>query len=242
VVGYPRSGNSWTSQLLADILDCPVARFGAALPLSAEGDDRPGPYVVHQVHLHVDYDDDKWSEAIPNCWTFCPSRYKGERIVYVQRDPRDVIVSVKHYWGFESIAETINAMKAGDRHFSNIGPYDTYCRRWVDWMYDFTFTGHNCMMWYEVLQKAPYSALRRILYYLQLPGKDRIEGAVQRQSFAVKRAQIEIDGETRPYGLGIQRTHLRHGKVGDWKTEFSEKDTALCDQVFGDLIKEFVYL
>ena len=51
VTGYPRSGNSWTSQLLGDALHCAVGGMYGAKPLCREGDDRGHLYYVAQLHL-----------------------------------------------------------------------------------------------------------------------------------------------------------------------------------------------
>jgi hypothetical protein len=243
IVGYPRSGNSWTAQLLADVLDCPIERYGTALPLSAEGFDRPEPFVVHQLHLRHVGPRDGNTLAIPDGWSFIPSFYNQERIVYVQRDPRDVVVSVKHHWGVQTIRETIKHMQQGTGHFKTFGPYETYCRTWIDWCSANNEASRGLSV-YEALQTHPDVVLVRILARLNLITLDRlvrIDGAIKRQAFEAKKAQIEIDGETRPHGITAQRNHYRKGVVGDWEAEFSKDDCERCEEAFGNFIRELGY-
>ena len=44
IVSYPRSGNTWLSRILGDLLDSPVTGIFDARPLAEEGLDRQGEF------------------------------------------------------------------------------------------------------------------------------------------------------------------------------------------------------
>lgn len=91
ICGYPKSGNTWLTRLTAEIINCPVIGFWCE-PFNheeaIEGLDRDSNYECFKAHhnLHdMNY----------------TLKYYGndrEKIIYIVRDPRDVIVSAYHHF------------------------------------------------------------------------------------------------------------------------------------------------
>ena len=98
VTGYPKSGNTWLSRLLGDILNSPVTGRDdyEAVPISQEGLDRSGDYTIIQLHLVPDCSNHN-NQFITNRFHICPDNHTDEKIVIPIRDPRDVAVSCMHY-------------------------------------------------------------------------------------------------------------------------------------------------
>lgn len=220
VVGYPRSGNSWTAQLLGEALNSPVGGLYTAKPLCEEGQDRSGRFYVAQLHLRIT-EDTGGGPAIPSAWTFVPKRWKGEeRIVFVVRDPRDVAVSAWHYWQLPSLEDAVTKMAKGAWPLSGCGPWSAYVMAWkivLAWMRS-DFTGRATVVRYEDLKADTEGELRRVLSELSIAVEDdAITKAVERQSFARKRELVERFGNGLPYGRDVQLRHLRKGIVGDWR-------------------------
>ena len=80
-----------------------------------------------------------------------------------------------------------------------------------------------------------YAFLNDILY------PDRINAAIEEQSFARKKAQVSRDGDSRPYGKAIQLTHMRKGISGDWRNEFSRQDRILAHKYFQPWLEYYGY-
>lgn len=235
VVGYPRSGSTHLSWLLGDALNSPVERYRAALPIAAEGADRPGDYVVHQLHLYPEYGE--YPEVVPNARTFAVDKWRGEKFVYITRDPRDVIVSARHYWGAPDIRATITGMLAGKFPFplDPLRNYRAYMLAWMDEGLPIARTR------YETLHSDTSGELRRILDALHLPAPDDLTPVIKRQEFNAKRSQIERDGDNRPHGKVAQLHAMRRGMVGDWRLEFRRADGRLLQERAGDVLRLLGY-
>jgi hypothetical protein len=85
ICGYPKSGNTWLTRLTAEIVECPVKGFWDNLSLkeeALEGLDRVSEWECYKSH-------------------FCMKRLnvnEDDKIIYVIRNPKDIIVSAYHYF------------------------------------------------------------------------------------------------------------------------------------------------
>jgi len=241
VVGYPRSGNTYLTRLIADILDSPASRFGAALPLATEGADRPGDWFVTQLHMRpVEYPGDKRSLVDANHFNFYG--YAGEHIVYIVRDPRDVAISAMHYWDLPNITETLKAMRAGTPPFGQIlGSWNDFN---MDWTYGFKFIADIPIINYEMLCQRTEDQLFWLMKRFvnknigEKKWRRKVRDAMARQDIKVKRAEIIDDdakGIERPYGKTIQLKHLRRGIPGEWKDVMTAEENDMAWEYFGTI-------
>jgi hypothetical protein len=239
VIGFPRSGNTWLSRLLGDILDSPVTGWESAHPLAEEGLDRPGSYTVRQLHLRPDLSI-TFGKAIHNPWTFAPKCYAGERIVRIIRDPRDVAVSAWHYWELESLETAVHAMGRGLHPFKSVGSWLDFYNSWngCQGLSNYFATS------YEELFEHPEVTLFSIVYFLDLLRGDieaAIDTAIQRQSFAVRKAELSGSGSKYMYGETIQLKNLRKGIAGDWRNHFTPELNDLAWSYFGSIMEVYRY-
>lgn len=242
VVGYPRSGNTWVSRALGDILQSPVGGGYGAKPLCTEGQERPGKYHVQQLHLKPDY-----SKHMENgAYQISVPAYKGKpRLVLVVRDPRDIVVSVMHYWNLEGVDRALDALINGHHPLGVHGPWSQHVEDWLDSGLPYI------LVRYDDLHTIPYATWLRVMNELtelyEVNGekfrytKDRVSGAIDRQEFKAKKAQIAIDGDGRPYGKTIQQKHLRKGIVGDWESHFNVEQEELAREHFGRVAQRLGY-
>jgi hypothetical protein len=242
VIGYPRSGNTWLSRLLGDMLDSPVTGWESAHPLAEEGLDRKGPYTVRQLHLRPN-STIEIGNAIHNANTFAVKCYDGERIIRIIRDPRDVAVSAWHYWDLKSLEYTIKAMGEGLPPFAGVGPW---ARFYTEWQSTSEFGLKSFNVHYEELFKHPEAALFSIAYFLGLIDYygdmvAAIDIAIQRQSFAVRQAELSGSGSKYMYGETIQLKNLRKGIAGDWRNHFTPELNDLAWSYFGEMMEVYRY-
>jgi hypothetical protein len=217
VVGFPKSGNTWLSRLLGELCQCPVTGIGSAHPIAEEGLDRDSTNVVRQLHLKPTsiYGDDRppnvWESAVDNAYWFGTELWDPEEtiIIHVIRDPRDIAVSIRHYWQRDSLAEAIEAMVFGHHPLKTHGPWAEYIKRWLP-LVDVHWVK------FEQLVKDPYKVLTNLCVTANLPNFIACDIAIKRQSFQATKARIAKEGNDMPYGREVQDRNLRKGVAGDW--------------------------
>ena len=235
VTGYPRSGNTWLSWLLGDVLYCPVGGMYAAKPLCTEGKERPKHHQVYQLHLRPMWEGD-FDKAVPSAWClFVPKMGEAPyKICHVVRDPRDVAVSICHYWNLPSLNQALNCMINGVSPLKVHLTWNEHVGRWLQVKVPF--------IRYEDLQADTAGTITKLLNHwgIRYP-EHRLEAAISRQRFSKKRAQIEIDGDSRVYNKGIHLHHMRKGIAGDWKNHFNAAQLARAREAFGEIAQELGY-
>jgi hypothetical protein len=203
VCGYPRSGNVWISRLLGDALDLPVVGIkGGRDSLAAEGKERRGKGYVKQAHLwpgdsgHLRVNLDKHKDCI---------------FLLMVRDPRDVAVSAAHYWKW-TLDETLDKMIEGPGPLE-LPPWSVFVESWLK--------QYVPILRYEEFHQGAKKELTRVLEHLELEPQKDLDEVVNRQSFTVKRAELDRRGNRYPFGRTAQLKHMRKGTVGEWKDAFS---------------------
>lgn len=88
VTGYPKSGNTWATRLVAELIGCPVVGFwnSRKAEIAREGDERASVYRCYKAHQTV--------AELRGAAT------AASQIIYVVRDPRDVVISGAHFFHF----------------------------------------------------------------------------------------------------------------------------------------------
>lgn len=246
VVGYPKSGNTWLTRLTAELVNCPVVGFWNSDhdEIAREGEDRKSDFRCfkshHQLHeLKIEDNPDEYY------------------IIYIVRDPRDVIVSGAHYFRFErrdQIGKLLMRIPKGLRvcrkiMYKVLNPQTCriqkmmnavihgsaevhhWCR--IPWNshYKPYLNGGYLFVRYEDLLSSPERECRRILDYLNIARNDSdIKFAIAKQSLARKRGEFLAKGEEKKAGF------MRVGKGGQWKKNLSERqEKKLIDYLRGDL-------
>lgn len=243
VVGYPRSGNTYTARLLGDALNAPITGAYNAVPLAQEGLDRASDYVVRQLHLKPVIDeDDEVEHAVVSGWKFALNKWRNEKVIHIIRDPRDVAISAYYYWQRPSVLSTIQSMIDGTLPFHGVGSWTSYVDAWQEVRYS---NDENSLkievICYEDLLDFPVSQLDMLLSFVAPSLYIDLDAVIMRQSLSTKRTQIEHDGDTRPYGKAIQLHHLRKGVAGDWRNHFDHACIELAHKHWQEHLLQFHY-
>lgn len=234
IVGYPKSGNTWITRLIADAIDSPIRPLYGGVPLATEGKDRKGEYSVHQLHLRPIWNGP--NIGIVNEFQFNISGWQGEKIVFIYRDPRDVMVSLKYYWNYPHLMQMIEDATTGHGVCQAFGSWQGFHDAWTE-----AAVGIAASLSYESLIEKPVETLLNTLICLDIPPVKSVSDVVKRQSFEEKRKQIEIDGDDRPHGKGIQLQNLRKGIVGDWRNHFRRAEGKVCHNAFWTQMETLKY-
>jgi len=251
IVGYPKSGNTWVTQLVAELVKCPAIGFWDSdhNDSAQEGLDRKSEFQCFKSHhqLHELRGNRMLSE---------------KRIIYVIRDPRDIAISGAYYFSMErwpSIAKLFGRFPKGRGFYSNIiNPLITprsyrikqmvhavlygskYVHHWVriPWETHYKpYLENKCFfVKYEDLLDAPAHECNRILGYLGLDRQDtHIREAIERQSFKNKKEAFLKNNEIHKADL------LRVGKSGQWRQELSGKQKDKFIKILSEELRQFAY-
>jgi len=236
VTGYPRSGNTWLTRMIAEMLDSPFVGVNESKPVGAEGKNRKGDYFVSQVHLtpvYLGLD----SPAIVGWRKLNIDSWNGERIIHIMRDPRDVAVSAYKYWDIKSIRETIAAMRDGAHPLGSGGKWSRHIEEWLKLPV--------CHTTYEKLSGSNTKTERMLKSLMKQAGlptdKKDIKQVVENQSFRTKKDDIMRFSEKYSYNRKIQNKHMRKGIVGDYKNHFTQDDGLFFERTFGEELEKYGY-
>lgn len=223
LVSYPRSGNTWMRFLVGNILsDDPIdfTSVHATIPdiymeTRRSLSRKSGPRILKS---HEPYD----------------SRYP--RVVYIVRDPRDVVVS--YYWyqhghgaldGAETMDEFVLRVVEGKVAY---GSWGAHVGGWLD-------ADSVLVVRYEDLHADPAGYLGRVAEFAGLPTDEAlIARAVDRSTFTSMRGS---DVQRRP-GTPSPHRHVRVGEAQNWEGELAAETVALIHGRWGSSMERLAYL
>ena len=227
VVGYPKSGCTWATRLVAELVGCPVAGFWQSdkKEIAIEGEDRVSDFRCYKSHHQL-------------IELGVPPNDSGARLIYVLRDPRDIAISAANYFQFNrfpKLAALFRSVRRGEKLYRHtlyplLVRQDYRLERVTEALLHGSAEVHNWVRvswsehWrpyheagvpiirYEDLLATPEEQSVRILRHL---GIERpavaIAAAVENQSFERKREALRQSGETG------RAKFLRVGKSGQWR-------------------------
>jgi Sulfotransferase domain len=251
VVGYPKSGNTWITRLTAELLNCPVAGFWQEphnIEIACEGQNRPSKIKCFKAHHRFDELD----------LDICYSQIK---IIYVVRDPRDIVLSGAHFFKFDKFPRTRKALEKtllGKAFYRKFFYRIIHQKRFkIEQMIKVILEGDQSISWchtpwvkhyksyidspallvrYEDMLASPLQQSARILRYLgQSQDQDMIKRAVERQSFQRKKSEFDQKKEFHKV------VFMRSGKSGEWREKLSAAQKERLRQSLMADLKFFAY-
>jgi hypothetical protein len=246
IVTFPRSGTNWTSFLVANALvhgreESPtLADFRRVLPgLNGEYFEGRG---WAGWRLRVSY------RKLPSPRIFsvhAPYDPSFPKVVYVVRDPRDVLVSNFH---FQRLVGRDRGAAINEYVMGTVSGADQWPCPWDAHVRDWALSGHPnvIVISYEELHEDPARALARILDFA---GVDRpqaaVEAAVQAASFERMRAHEETTGLPPPIQkmrADEQERFIRRGRRGAWQDELDEECVWAIESAYGETMTAMGYV
>ena len=246
LTGYPKSGNTWATQLLADLLECPVAGFWQYPDhneISSKGQGRVSDNVCYKSHACIK-DLAKSDDPISS--------------LYIVRDPRDIIVSAANFYSFieyPQIYQRLSRIRTGLRWY-HLFFFNEQKR--IRSMTKALLNGHPRKAWLEVpwkqhVEDALHNQVPIIRYEdLKLKPLDTaqymldavnhkrnynmIEKAVEENSFQAKKKKYKVYTDKR------KMKFLRSGKIGEGKKKIPSECLSQIERELGDVMRELAYL
>ncbi|XP_030012830.1 amine sulfotransferase-like [Sphaeramia orbicularis] len=243
VVTYPKSGTIWMQQIL--------------LLLEAKGD----VTAINKFSNYSNADLVPWIEVIGTREAFitAPSprfrvthllhqfmplalRQKKGKVIYIARNPKDVLVS---YFYFHKLATMLETPKDFDDFFEKFMRGDVFGGRWFDHIK--TWYSHKddmniLFITYEEMIQNLQSAVERISLFLGKELTDeQLASVVEHSTFKnmrkIPQANYEqVSDDLLNHHVG---TFMRKGTIGDWKNHFTVAQNERFDEVFQKEMKDF---
>ena len=188
VVGYPKSGNTWATRLVAQLLDCPVRGFLGEPEneeIAIEGSDRISEYEVFKAH---------------HSWEMLSKSFTSiHKAIYIVRDPRDVVVSGANYFDIEKFKSFRDVKVDGELEAMVetvcYGSSYPWCNvSWSQHVSSYLSRSYGILVVrYEDLLNSGKEQLKRIASFLGVERSDQeIETCLEAQSFdAVRKNAVE---------------------------------------------------
>jgi hypothetical protein len=235
LVSYPKSGNTWTRFLIANLV------YPEKHPDFANINELiPDPEGISKRHL----------EQLPRPRYLKSHQYFDPRypkIIHIVRDPRDVVLS-EYYFDIKrrAIPDDFPLDKFVSRFVSGElnHPYGTWAENTATWFYTRGQSPRLLLVTYEALQSEGARQMAKIAEFIGVPADPaRIAFALEQSSAdrmrELEKKQGHLWSSTKQ--TRQDKPFVRSAKAGGWKNELSESSVAEIESAWGRLMREIGY-
>lgn len=234
LVSYPKSGNTWVRFLLANLLE-------PTQDVNFSNIDSIVPDIYKSTTSYIQ---SLVRPRILKSHEYLDVRYK--KVIYLVRDPRDVLVSYYHYKILRRQQSENYSIELFAKHFLD-GTVDNF-GSWSDhvggWMGARAGTRNFVLVRYEDLLETPVEELERISQIFERKFTSaQFEQAVLNSSFDIMK-NLEKTTANKWKTLKDSRkdkSFLREGRSETWKSELSSSIIKIIDEKYFKIMKRLNY-
>ncbi len=219
IIGFPKSGNTWLSYLVSYIANLPYFDF-ADLNLTPKREKIRRLVSGNLDHLPLEgfraiYKSHKPPHKLPIG--------QGDMVIYIQRDPRDMYVSYKHFMN-NKFSGWKGRLRWRLHRLFGVKHLITWLYK--DQQYHISMWGErsDAVIKYENLQLDPERELREIFKNFDTVKDDIIRAAIQEFSFN------KMAGG-RKKGDQDNRSFYRKGISGGWQNELNTQEFKIFEEL-----------
>ena len=234
LVSYPKSGNTWTRFLIANLLhpDHPVTLVTA---------DRLIPGVDGHSQEHLDHL--PRPRVIKSHYPFDP-QYK--RVIYIVRDPRDVVLSQYHYQRKRRVLPDDYPLESFVPRFiaGDVCPYGSWADNVCSWLATrMDDPGFLCFR-YEDLKRDTELYVAKLARFLEVtPDLGLIRQAIELSSVKrmreLEKAEAHLWESTKDTRKDI--SFLRNATSGEWRGKLPPACVEELESKWGDIMRNLGY-
>lgn len=233
VVTYPKSGTNWMIEILSLIIKDGDPSWVRSVPIWQRA-----PWcetVVGAFSLPDESTPRLMSSHLP-IQLFTKSFFTSKaKVIYMGRNPRDVVVSLYHY---SKIAGQLKDPGTPDQFLQNFLKGEVQFGSWFDHIKGWIrMQGKDNFLFitYEELQKDLPGSVRRVCQFLGWRlSEEALASVVAHSAFEAMKANPMSNFTLLPPSLLDQRrgAFLRKGVCGDWKNHFTVAQSQAFDRVY----------
>jgi hypothetical protein len=235
IVSYPKSGNTWTRFLIANLV------YPEKNPdFSNINELLPDPEAVRK----RDLERAARPRFIKSHQYFDP---RFQKVIYIVRDPRDVVLS-EYYFDVkrQAIAEDYPLPQFVSRFVRGEvnHPHGSWGENAATWFYTRRGDARFLLVKYEDLQSRAMEEMEKIASFLGVPAdRERLAFAIEQSSAKrmreLEKKQAHLWSSTRETRKDMP--FIRSAKSGGWKAELPEGSVAEIESAWGGLMREMGY-
>nr|DBA25566.1 TPA: hypothetical protein GDO54_009942 [Pyxicephalus adspersus] len=248
LVTYPKSGTIWTQQILS-LITSEGHRNGTE---KINTNERVPWLEFPQLNENIDHN----SRPSPRMFVshlseaFVPRELKNKKgkVIYVMRNPKDVMKSFYH---FQDIAVLAEKSPNFDHFFEKFLDGEVYAGKWFDHVRGW-YTHKNdyniLFLKYEDMIKDLRSTVKKVCSFLGIKLDDEaMDIVVKKASFKEMKNDPLANKDNMPEDLIDKKlgSFMRKGQVGDWKNLMTVAQNETFDKIFqekmGDLSLNFTW-
>lgn len=229
IVSYPKCGRTWLRVMLQRYLELE----GFSL---REHSNKFVLDIVGQQKIKFEHGQGNWVPAPPSIekLAFKTDKYRDQRVIFLVRDPRDVLVSSWYHLQYREriYRQGLSAFIRDD--LVGIRKVVAFMNMWIENSHvpqDFM------LLTYEELHKEPLSSFKAVLEFVGLDVEPAtLQEAVAESSFK-RMKRMESAGSLRepwmkPGAKGLEKSmKVRKGEVGGFRQELSGEEIEFLDSV-----------
>jgi hypothetical protein len=235
LASYPRSGNTWTRFLIANLLHAESAVTFAN---------------IERLIPDAEAQSSRYMRRIPSPRTIKTHSYfdpRYARVIYIVRDPRDVLLS---YYDFSRKYRHIQDDYPLGRFVIDSlkgrlsASWGTWAENVASWVFARGSRPGFLLLRYENMKARPQEELARIAAFYGIePSPERLASAVERSSAARMRELEKAQGKdwvsTKDKRSDIP--FIRSAAAGGWKTALSSESVAEIEAAWGHIMTHLGY-
>ncbi|XP_077375582.1 sulfotransferase family 5A, member 1 [Festucalex cinctus] len=247
IVSYPKSGTTWMQQIVTLITAQGDPHVSQTVPNWARA-----PWLEHHYSAALL---DALSQPriitthLPHRMLAAALRGSKAKVIYVSRNPKDVLVSFYHFHKMAnflpdsgSFQEFFNTFLEGTVHF---GSWFDHVKGWTSQLGAMTNLLH---VTYEELSMDLKGSIVKVSSFLQRPlVEDEVNSCVTHCSFSSMKDNQVINCSLVPPEImdHSKGAFMRRGKVGDWRNMLTEEQNERFESVLAEKLQacslEFVW-
>ncbi|KAL1765576.1 bile salt sulfotransferase 1-like [Sigmodon hispidus] len=239
ILSYPKSGTNWLVEILCLVQTKGDPKWIQSVPIW-----KRYPWIENAVGYQefITQEGPRFMRSHLPIQLFPRSFFSSKaKVVYIIRNPRDVLISGYYFWGKASFAKNPDSLRTYFEWFleGNViyGSWFEHTRNWLSMRESSNFL----VLSYEDMKKDTRGTIEKICDFLEKKLElDELDLVLKYSSFqAMKKNNMSnysvIDKNILPNDLNL----LRQGTTGDWKNHFTVAQAEVFDKVFKEKMAGF---